>query len=89
MDDDSGSIQWDPAGGTINGNAVQHETVKFYANMCPKYEWTGPAYGMDSTELDPFSTETNLAITLRQFGFGQTFDGFYYHCEVCIKYDHL
>ena len=84
--DDSGAVEFDPAGGVINGNPQQHETVKFYRSMCPVYDWTGPSYSTESGAwtTSPNTTKTNLEVTLRQFAFEQDFDGFYYQCEVIL-----
>ena len=73
---DTGGIDFDAAGATINGNAAPHETVKFYDDMCPAFNWV-------SSFADHNAIQSNTEISLRQFDFnGATSGEFFYHCEV-------
>ena len=90
-DDDSGGVDFDINGATVNGVAQVHKTVKFYEAMCPKFGWAAPIYGTSGNnagEVTPVGVDTNLEVTLRQFAFndgtGTLTSGFFYHCQVSI-----
>lgn len=78
VDDDSGFLDFDATGTNVNGAAAAHETVKFYDDMCPKYNWV-------TSFADHSAITQSLSIELRQFMFNAAASGaFFYHCELSI-----
>jgi len=82
-DMDTGVIHFDLDGTDgVPGSAspVKHETVKFWGDQCPNFNWVGPIYSSPQNN--------NVEIFLKQFAFndndGKFNQNFYYHCIVVL-----